>query len=43
MQMNTAGFVFAAILCALVMFGTVMAAADAGITQVATSSVVSSR
>jgi uncharacterized membrane protein YczE len=36
--MKTAGFVFAAILSALIMFGTVMAAANAGMTQVATSS-----
>ena len=36
--MKTAGFVFAAILSALIMFGTVMAAANAGMTQVAVSS-----
>jgi hypothetical protein len=38
--MKTAGFIFTAILCAAVMLGTVMAAANAGITQVASSSVV---
>lgn len=37
--MNTAGFVFAAILSAIIMLGTVMAAANAGMTtnQVASS------
>jgi uncharacterized membrane protein YczE len=38
--MNTAGFIFAAILSAVVMFGTVMAAANAGMTQAATASAV---
>ncbi len=38
--MNTAGFIFAAILSAVIMFGTVMAAANAGMTQVAASSAV---
>jgi len=37
--MNTAGFIFAAILSAVIMFGTVMAAANAGMTQVARSSI----
>ena len=37
--MKTAGFVFAAILSAVIMFGTVMAAANAGMTQVAPSSI----
>jgi hypothetical protein len=37
--MNTAGFVFAAILSVLIMFGTVVAAANAGMTHVATSHV----
>ncbi|MGB0060992.1 hypothetical protein [Candidatus Binatus sp.] len=37
--MNTAGFVFAAILSAIIMFGTVVAAANAGMTHVATSHV----
>jgi uncharacterized membrane protein YczE len=32
--MNTAGFVFAAILSALIMLGTVMAAANAGMAAV---------
>jgi uncharacterized membrane protein YczE len=36
--MKTAGFFFAAILSAAIMFGTVMAAANAGMTQVAPSS-----
>jgi hypothetical protein len=36
--MNTAGFIFAAILSAVIMLGTVMAAANAGMTQVASSS-----
>jgi hypothetical protein len=40
MHMNTAGFIFAAILSAVIMFGTVMAAANAGMTQVAMSSAV---
>jgi hypothetical protein len=39
MYMNTAGFIFAAIISAVIMFGTVMAAANAGMTQVATSSI----
>jgi len=38
MHMNTAGFIFAAILCAAIMFGTVVAAANAGMTPVVTSS-----
>ena len=40
MHMNTAGFIFAAILSAAIMFGTVMSVANAGMTQVATSSAV---
>jgi uncharacterized membrane protein YczE len=43
MHMNTAGFVFAAILSAAIMFGTVIAAANAGMTHVATSAVVTTR
>jgi hypothetical protein len=39
--MKTAGFVFAAILSAVIMFGTVMAVANAGMTQVTTSHAVS--
>jgi hypothetical protein len=35
--MKTAGFIFAAILSAIIMFGTVMAVANAGMTEVATS------
>ncbi len=35
--MKTAGFIFAAILSAVIMLGTVMAAANAGMTQVASS------
>jgi len=35
MHMKTAGFVFAAILSAIIMFGTVMAVANAGMSQVA--------
>jgi hypothetical protein len=38
MQMKTGGFIFAAILCAMLMFGTVMAAANAGMAQIASSS-----
>jgi hypothetical protein len=38
--MNTAGFIFAAILSVVIMFGTVMAAANAGMTPVATPSAV---
>jgi hypothetical protein len=39
MYMKTAGFIFAAILCAAIMLGTVMAVANAGMmTQVASSS-----
>ena len=38
--MNTAGFIFAAILSVVIMFGTVMAVANAGMTQVATSSII---
>ncbi|MGB9379576.1 hypothetical protein [Candidatus Binatus sp.] len=37
--MNTAGFILAAILSAIIMFGTVVAAANAGMTHVATSHV----
>jgi hypothetical protein len=40
MNMKTAGFIFAAILCGVIMLGTVMAAANAGMTQIASSSVV---
>jgi hypothetical protein len=36
--MKTAGFVFAAILSVAIMFGTVIAAANAGMTRVTTSS-----
>jgi hypothetical protein len=36
--MKTAGFIFAAILTAAIMLGTVMAVANAGIAQVASSS-----
>jgi len=36
--MKTAGFFFAAILSAIIMFGTVMAVANAGMPQVAPSS-----
>jgi len=36
--MKTAGFVFAAILSAAIMLGTVVAAANAGMPRVATSS-----
>jgi hypothetical protein len=35
--MNTAGFVFAAILSAMIMFGTVVAAANAGMGHVTPS------
>ncbi len=38
--MNTAGFIFTAILSAVIMLGTVMAAANAGMTQVASSSAI---
>jgi hypothetical protein len=38
--MNTAGFIFAAVLSAVIMLGTVMAAANAGMTHVAASSSV---
>lgn len=38
--MKTAGFVFAAILCAAIMFGTVIAAANAGMTQITSSPIV---
>jgi len=41
MHMKTAGFFFAAILSAAIMFGTVMAVANAGMTQVTTSHSVS--
>jgi hypothetical protein len=41
--MKTAGFVFAAILSAFIMLGTVMAAGNAGMTPVATSSTAKSR
>ena len=37
--MKTAGFIFAAILTGLITFGTVMAAANAGMAPVALSSV----
>jgi hypothetical protein len=40
MHMNTAGFVFAAILSAMIMFGTVIAAANAGMSRVTSASVV---
>ena len=40
--MKTAGFIFTAILCAAMMLGTVMAEANAGMNQVASSSVVTS-
>jgi uncharacterized membrane protein YczE len=40
MHMKTAGFIFAAILSAVIMLGTVMAAANAGMTQIASSSIV---
>jgi hypothetical protein len=40
MHMKTAGFVFAAILSVAIMFGTVMAVANAGMTHVAPASVV---
>ncbi|MGA9723387.1 MAG: hypothetical protein WBQ86_13095 [Candidatus Binatus sp.] len=33
--MKTAGFIFAAILSAVIMFGTVMAATNSGMTRVA--------
>ena len=36
--MKTAGFIFAAILAAVIMFGTVVAAANAGMTQTPSSS-----
>jgi len=38
MYMKTAGFIFAAILSAVIMFGTVMAVANAGMTEIASSS-----
>jgi uncharacterized membrane protein YczE len=38
MHMNTAGFVFAAILSAVIMFGTVVAAANAGMSHVQVAS-----
>lgn len=38
--MKTAGFIFAAILSAVIMFGTVMAASNAGMMQIASSPVV---
>jgi uncharacterized membrane protein YczE len=38
MHMKTVGFVFAAILSAAIMFGTVVAAANAGMPQVAPAS-----
>ena len=40
--METAGFIFASILCAVIMFGTVMAASNAGMNQIPPSSVVTS-
>ncbi len=41
--MKTAGFVFAAILSAAIMLGTVVAAANAGMPHVTTSSSVTTR
>jgi hypothetical protein len=41
--MKTAGFIFAAILSAIIMFGTVMAVANAGMTEVAPASSVATR
>jgi hypothetical protein len=38
MHMKTAGFFFAAILSAVIMFGTVRAVADAGMTRIAPQS-----
>jgi hypothetical protein len=43
MYMNTAGFIFAAILSAAIMLGTVMAAANAGMGPVASPPVVATR
>jgi uncharacterized membrane protein YczE len=40
MHMKTAGFAFAAILSAVIMFGTVMAVANAGMSHASTSRVV---
>jgi hypothetical protein len=41
--MKTVGFVFAAILSAMIMFGTVVAAANAGMPHVATTSSATAR
>jgi hypothetical protein len=41
--MNTTGFVFAAILCATIMFATVLAASNAGITVFGSPSAVATR
>jgi len=41
--MKTAGFIFAAALSAVIMFGTVLAAANAGMTQIAATSVAPTR
>jgi hypothetical protein len=41
--MNTAGFIFAAVLSAFIMLGTVMAAANAGMTHVVASSAIATR
>jgi hypothetical protein len=38
MHMKTAGFFFAAILSAVIMFGTIRAVADAGMTRIAPQS-----
>jgi uncharacterized membrane protein YczE len=40
MHMKTTGFIFAAILSAVIMFGTVVAAANAGMTQGESSPIV---
>jgi hypothetical protein len=41
--MNTTGFVFAAILCAVIMLATVLAASNAGITVLEAPSDVATR
>ncbi len=41
--MKTGGFIFAAILSAVIMFGTVMAATNSGMTRIASSSAVTRR
>lgn len=41
--MKTAGFIFTAILCAVIMLGTVMAAANAGMPPDAATSNVTTR